>query len=382
MLQIDGQDLSTPLDLDTVKKDQFRGIVIFDRWQLNPIMNPVINSGPQMGLPKFYQIVNDPRAYDPNAPAPDGAPIASGGVNVHYSRIIRFTGIDLPFFQAITEQMWGESILERLWDRLISFDNVTMSAASLVDRASLRTVNINGFREVVAAGGEAQAGLMAQFEMMRLMQVNEGLTLLDKEDEFKSTAYSFAGLADMVLQFAQQLSGASGIPLMRLFGQPPAGLGATGDADIRMYYDNIKAQQESKLSEGWTKLLAVMWRSTYGVAAPEDLDFTFTPLWQMSQTDKANVAKTTTESALSAFEAGITTQKTTLQELREQSSVTGIFTNITDEDINAADDEPPVPGEMEDGEEAPMPDKDGEGEGGPVKSLDGMTRIKKWLLRK
>ena len=179
------------------------------------------------------------------------------------------------------------------------------------------------------------------FELMRKVQVNEGLTLLDKNDTFASTSYTFAGLSDMMLQFGQQLAGASGIPLVRLFGQSPAGLSATGDSDIRMYYDNIKAQQESVLRNPMDVVLKVMWRSTFGDAAPDDLEFDFTPLWQMSAVDKANNAKTATETILGAFENNVIDKPTAMLELRATAGETGIFSNITDEAIEEAKEEPP-----------------------------------------
>lgn len=359
IIQIKGQDLSTPLNLDSIGKDQFQGIVVYDRWQLNPVLSPVIDSGPMMGLPAFYQIVNNPAWIDPNLKQ-------NSLQTVHYSRCIRYTGIDLPYYQAITENMWGESILERLWDRLISFDNASLSAGQLIDRANLRTVGIDGLREIIAAGGEALAGLVSQFEMMRQLQVNEGLTLLDKEDTFQSTAYSFAGLSDMLLQFGQQLAGASGIPLVRLFGQSPAGLSATGEADIRMYYDNINAQQEAKLRDPFEVLLKVMWRSVYGKPAPDDLEFTFTPLWQMSAMDKATIAKSNAETITGAFDAGLVSQKVAMMELRDSSGDTGLFSNISDEDINSAEeDAAPLPDEAPPGQEVP-----GEEKPEPVKAKD------------
>lgn len=370
VLQIKGQRLDTPLDLDTIGKDQFQGIVSFDRWQLNPVLNKVIDSGPEMGLPTFYQIVSNPESYMPTAPT------ATGEITVHHSRCIRYTGIDLPFYQAITEMMWGESILERLWDRLISFDNATMSSAQLIDRANLRTVGIEGLREIISAGGEAQKGLEAMFEMMRLVQVNEGLTLLDKNDTFTSTAYSFSGLSDMMLQFGQQLAGASGIPLVRLFGQSPAGLNATGEADIRMYYDSINSQQESKLRNPIEVLLKVMWRSTFGKPAPDDLEFTFTPLWQMSALDKATIAKTNTETIIGAHEAGLVPLETSMRELRNISGDTGVFSNISEEDIAEAEaEEPPLP-DIE-------PAKEGEIKK-PLPSLDAKpgNKVIKWLMGK
>lgn len=375
VLQIEGQDLSTPLRLDTIAKNQFKGIVAYDRWQLNPILQEPINSGPNMGLPSRYQIVNDPREMEPTYKP--GA-YYNGLQTVHHSRCVRFVGIELPYFQAITEMMWGESVLERAWDRLIAFDNSTMSSASLIDRANLRTVGIQGLREIIAAGGQALQGLEAFFEMMRLKQVNEGLTLLDKEDVFTSTSYSFSGLSDLMLQFGQQIAGATGTPLVRLFGQSPAGLNSTGEADLRMYYDNINAQQEAKLRNPMDLILRIMWQSTFGTPAPEDLEFTFSPLWQQTPTDKATNSKTTTETVLGAFESGVTNRATTLAELRDSSGETGIFANITDEDIEEAkNDEPPLPDE-EPGATPPAVNPDEKEP--PVKNLDSkFKRLKRMV---
>jgi chemotaxis protein histidine kinase CheA len=224
---------------------------------------------------------------------------------------------------------------------------------------------------------------------MRSVQVNEGLTLLDKEDTFASTAYSFAGLSDMMLQFGQQLSGASGIPLVRLFGQSPAGLSSTGDADIRLYYDNINAQQEAKFRTGWETVLKVLWRSTYGVDAPKDLEFTFAPLWQMSAMDKANIAKTNAETISGAHQEGLVSTATAMKELRQSAGDTGVFSNITDEDILKAEeqaDEPPMP----EGE-APAPQAEGDTDKVPLAETglneyprkpvvkDAFSKLKAWL---
>ena len=381
VIQIDGQDLSTPLDLDTIAKDQFQGLAIYDRWQLNPNLQDTIDSGPELGLPASYAIVTSSAATQSET---SGQEQASGQIIVHHSRVIRFIGIELPFFQAQTEMFWGESRLERLWDRLISFDNATMSSAQLIDRANLRTVGVDGLREIIAAGGEAQAGLLAQFEMMRSLQVNEGLTLIDKEDSFASTAYSFAGLSDMMLQFGQQLAGASGIPLVRLFGQSPAGLNSSGEGELRTYYDNINAKQESRLRNPWEVLVKVLWRSVYGEGAPKDLELAFTPLWQTSELDKATIAKTNAESVVGTYDAGIINRETALKELRAVSSNTGLFSYISDEDIKESEgEEPPLPDAPEEASAA------GEGEENAKESmsfgdsapLSAMQKIKKWLLR-
>lgn len=360
VIQVEGQDLATPLKIDTIQKGQFKGIVVYDRWQLNPDLTRVINAGPNMGLPEYYYIVT---GETPGTPAPT----AIGQITVHHSRVIRGIGIKLPFFQAITEMMWGESVLERLWDRLISFDSVTMSTANLIERANNRTVGVEGYRQIIAAGGKAQQALEKQFEAMRMFQSNEGMTVLDKNDTFQTTNYTFAGLPDVILQFGQQLSGASQIPLVRLFGQSPAGLNSTGESDLRMYYDGINAKQEADLRPAFNVLVHVMWRSFFGRPAPKDIEFTFTPLWQMSAMDKATVAKTNTETVLGAMDSGVIDRATAMKELRASSGDTGLFSNITDEQVAEAEEEPPPDAILPEGENEVAD---------PVKSLDSKTQKK------
>jgi len=81
--------------------------------------------------------------------------------------------------------------------------------------------------------GRMYEALIKQIELIRLYQSNEGMTLMDAKDKFEAHQFSFAGLPDVLLQFGQQISGAIGIPLVRLFGQSPAGLNSTGESDTR-----------------------------------------------------------------------------------------------------------------------------------------------------
>lgn len=395
VLQIKGQKLDTPLDVATVGKGQFIGLSVYDRWQLQPDLFRVIQEGPEIGLPMFYDIITTSASGSPAsssmAPEIEGQEKMTGLVRVHHSRVIRNIGIQLPFFQAITEQLWGESVLERLWDRLISFDSATMSSANLIERANNRIVRVDKLREIIAAGGKAQQGLESMFEMMRVMQTNEGLTLLDKEDEFESVQYTFSGLDALLLQFGQQLAGASGIPLVRLFGQSPAGLSATGESDLRTYYDNINSQQESRLRSAWDLLLKVLWQSTFGKPAPDDIEFDFVALWQMSALDKATIAKSNTETIVGAVEGLGIKRSTGMKELRDASGDNGLFSNISDDEIAEAEEEdenPPlpvgnIPGENESGG---LPIPSGKDPAEVVKNLDSkwakaVDTIRRWVAR-
>ncbi|PPE78293.1 hypothetical protein C3941_19725 [Kaistia algarum] len=340
VILVEGQDLATPLRMETVARGAFKGLLCLDRWVVVPAIEEVVEEfGPDLGRPAWYDVMI-------SAPA-------LRGQRIHHSRVIRIDGHDLPYWQRVAEYGWGLSIVERIYDRLVAFDSTTQGAAQLVYKAHLRTVSVEGLRDILAAGGPAEAALIKMFEMIRLMQSSEGLTLLDAKDTFEAHSYTFAGLSDLLLQFAQQLSGALQIPLVRLFGQSPAGLNATGDADIRNYYDQISAQQESRMRFGVEKVLELTYRSDIGGEPPEELDFSFNSLWQMSETEKSTIAVGTTAATTQAFEAGIVDRPTAMRELKQSSDVTGIWTNLTDDLITEAENEPPEPGEGVDVAELP-----------------------------
>lgn len=335
VLMIDGQDMSTPLRIETIGKNQFKGLLVLDRWMVEPTLEDLVTDyGPSIGLPKFYNVTAD-------APALRRA-------KIHHSRcVFRMVGVELPYWQRVMENLWGISVFERLYDRMVAFDSATQGASQLVYKSYLRTLKVKEMRKAIGTGGQALAKLVEYTEMTRRFQGVEGLTLIDADDDLTaSTHNAFSGLSDALMQFGQQLSGALQVPLTRLFGQSPAGFN-TGDSDIRTYYDGIKQKQELEMEAPETMLYRVLAKSV-GVNLPEGFRVQRRSLWQMTDTEKADYATKVSQSVSTVEESGIIDRATALKELRESSEITGIFSHITDEDITEAESEgPPVPDDIE-----------------------------------
>lgn len=334
VLLVDGQDPSTPLRLSTIKKDQFAGIITFDRWQVEPSLHDLVSDyGPCIGLPRFYRINN-------------GSPALSGA-RVHYSRVVRLEGIKLPYQQSLIENLWGLSIIERAYDRMIAFDSASTGAAQLIYKSYLRTFSVEGLREIVAAGGDAVNGLIRYVDMMRRFQSIEGITLLDSKDTFQADSHTaLGGMSDVMKLLAEQVSGAWQIPMTRLFGQSAGGF-SSGDEDIRNYYDTISQQQVAQLLVGVTKIYRALVASN-GIKWNDDTSISFKSLWKTSDNEKADIAEKHSNVVVKLTDAGIIDRATALRETQQLSKVTGVMTNITEEMITEAEgEEPPAP-EQED----------------------------------
>ncbi|NHN93429.1 DUF1073 domain-containing protein [Acetobacter sicerae] len=327
ILLVDGQDVSTPLNLEAVGKDQFRGIYAIDRWITQPdYENCITDIGPQMGNPVYYQIV------------PGIGPLS--GKYVHHSRVIRMDGIRLPIYQRQYENGWGMSIVERIFDALTAYDSATMGAAQLVYTARLRVMKVKDYKKVLGGTDDrAKRGLNAQMDNIRMWQTNEGMTVIDSEDDFNAITYAFAGLSDILTQFGQQISGAIRTPMTRLFGQSPAGF-STGESDLRQYHEGIAQQQEMQRPDVH-KVLDLVWRSKYGTPAPEEMSFKFAPLMGMTADQKAEMAAQRTNSVVAAFSAGLVGAGTALKELKAGAEYDGAWNTISEDEIAEAENEPP-----------------------------------------
>lgn len=328
-----GYDLSQPLRLDWIMPGDFAGLLIFDRWNgVNP-SNELIEdiSDPDYGYPKYYTVTD---------------PAGGGSVKIHHSRVIRFTGNTLPFWEEIAEMQWGASVVESVFDELKKRDNVSWNIAQLTFMANIRVLKMQDLGQLLAAtDSESQAELLRTLEAQNMLLNNMGMQVMDAADGLETHQYTFGGLADCYQQFIMDISGAAEIPVTKLFGRSPSGLNATGESDLQNYYDMIAEKQESYLRPILNKVLPPFIISTLG-SLPDDFDFEFDPVAEPTDKERADLAKCGTDNVVAAYNAGLISQRTALQELKQQSERTGVWTNITDEDIERASDTVEQPGEM------------------------------------
>lgn len=326
LIQGQGDDLSEPLDLELIMPGDFVGLMILDRWNgVSPSSELVDDiADPEYGLPKYYNVTD---------------PVDGTMVSVHHSRCVRFVGNDLPYWEELSEVMWGASVVESVFDELKKRDNVSWNIAQLTFMANMRILKMNDLGQLLAStDSTSQQELYRTIQAQNVLMNNMGLMVMDAADSIESHQYTFGGLAECYQQFIMDIAGAAEIPVTRLFGRSPAGLNATGESDLQNYYEMIAEKQETYLRPIFSKLLPVICMSVFG-AVPDDLDFEFDPVAEPSDEQRADLAKTGTDIVVSAVGAGLVSPRTGLKELKQQSERTNVWTNITDEDIEKASDE-------------------------------------------
>jgi len=323
LIRVRGQEgrLEEPLDLEAVLPGAFEGIQIFDRWTgVAPEERLVFQRGRM--LPEYYRIDS-----------------AESGIHirVHHSRVVRFTGGVLPYLEELAELYWGESDIEPVYDDIVLYDNVMHNMGALTFRANTDTLEVDNLDQLFSVGsGQQQRRFWNTMQAQSVLRSNFGMQLVNRGDQIHNTQYSFTGFDHVVEGVQLNLSAKTHIPVTRLFGRSPAGLNATGESDMKTYYDYVDTLRETRLRPILEQVIPVLCMSALG-EVPKGLEIQFPPLWTPTARETAEIAGQKAAAVRDMFQAGLLRADTAMKELKALSDETGMFGSISGEEIQAAE---------------------------------------------
>lgn len=194
-------------------------------------------------------------------------------------------------------QGWGDSVLTATMDAIRNTDATMANIASLVFEAKVDVFKFQGFAKLLAES-KNDALLSRRLNAQAAMKGINGAVVIDKEDEYEQKSASFAGLPEVAAKFQDTVSGASGIPVTRLYGRASVGLSGSGDGDERVYYDRIGHQQTTRISPALAGLDDCILYAAMGSVDPS-VYYEWRPLRQMTETERADIFSKTATAARS-----------------------------------------------------------------------------------
>lgn len=322
-------DLTKPLpmkdgavDYSVIGKGGLRYMHVFDRWRANydGVLDNMDVASPNLGKPMYHVL--------------SGGADMFTGQRVHWSRVIRFGGSWVPWTIEMSNAMWPDSDLQAVLDNLRTYDSTTSAIASLIFEANIDVIRSSSLVKNLAADGGEDA-VNKRYLQIAKQKSNYRMMVLDKdEEEYQRFPFQFSGLDKIWDKVMLDVAGATGYPVTRLFGQAPAGLNATGDADMRNYYDGVASGMELDLRPSMHTLLEVIIRNELG-RLPDGFGFDFGPLWQPDPMQKADIQlKRAQRDKLYVVDIQCATPGLIMRELKED----GVFRTAEDEDVKLAEE--------------------------------------------
>ena len=285
-----------------------RYLHVMHRWEISPgeIDRDVLSPG--FGEPGWYQVASAGR----------------GGVRLHPSRVVRLAGAELP--DGAGTDGWGDSVLQAVMDAIRHAGLAAQGVATLIHEAKLDVIRIPQLTQNLAQADYAQR-LVDRFTLANTMKGLVNALVIDKEEEWDRKQLSFAQLPEIMQQYLQIAAGAADIPATRLLGQAPAGLNATGEGDIRNYYDRIAAEQRVTLGPALRRLDEALILSALGSRPPE-IRSEWAPLWQLGAGEVAAIGKTKAETSALYAASGLIPPEVLARAVRNQVVEDGTYPGI------------------------------------------------------
>lgn len=306
----DGQAVDQPLRIDKIKKGGLKHIKVVDRHRidrsdLQPIENPLDSN---YGMPIHYRFVNT-------------------NIRIHHSRLIRFDGVELPFDEFKRNNYMSDSVLDRLYEALTNFNTVASGSASMVYETNVDVMKVKGLMNYIQSP-EGTNLIQKRFTLAGMLKSFNNMLLLDAEEDFEKKQNSFASIPDLLYAHALFLAGGSDIPATRLLGSSASGLNATGEGDMKNYYDTIRSRQSNDYKPKLDYFDQIMARNL-GISPDADLSYEFNSLFQMTPKEQADTDFVNAQRDQIYLDKGVVPEYTVAKDLKQNST----YTNLTDEHI-------------------------------------------------
>ena len=290
----DGRPLNEPVNEDGIKGVYW--LQVFDRHETvisTDYINKDINSE-NYGKPDFYQ-VHDHRT--------------SAMFVVHHSRVLRMDWGILPQRLQSRTQGWGDSVIQSVYNEIKNYGAAFANTSAMMQDFVNGILKIPGLSQSLAQScSETDQQLMKRLDFANLSKGVTNMMVLDGDEVYEKLSTNVAGVSELLDRFMLSVSSVTGIPITLLFGRAPAGLNATGDSDIRNFYDMVKQLQEAKLKPVLEKLIYYIMKSEYGPfdgVEPDYWSIQFAPLWQNTEEQEANIRRTVAETDAIYLDRGV-----------------------------------------------------------------------------
>lgn len=265
-----------PLNLRTLRS--VNSLVLMNRYELQANTTDLEEdlASPNFGLPEFYDLT------------PEGS--SAKNFKIHNSRLIRFEGEKLPVRLFINNQFWNDSVLSKLFNTLSRFNQSHDALSQIIIDFRISVLKLKNLFQAVSAGKDK--AVQKRLELIQETKSNMSMMLLGNEDEFQQVTHSMQGVKDVMSEIDKKMVADSGYPHTILLGESPSGLGATGESELRDYYDTVGQEQETVIRRPLETIFNLIFLSKDGPTGgkiPEKFEFDFKPIFKLTEESRAKM---------------------------------------------------------------------------------------------
>lgn len=223
------------------------------------------------------------------------------GKEVHRTRLLLFVAREVPDLLKPSYQFGGLSLSQMAKPYIDNWLRTRQAVADLIWTFSTMILSTDT-ETLVQPGAEL---LMNRLQVFSNLRTNQGLMVLNKSsEELNNVSVPLSTLDALQAQSQEQMCSVTNTPVVKLLGIQPAGLNASSQGELTVWYDWNAAYQEKFYDPRLTTVIDLLQYDLWGERDP-DIVHEWEPIEELTEEQKANVQKTKADTDGALIGAGV-----------------------------------------------------------------------------
>jgi phage-related protein (TIGR01555 family) len=319
------EDYKKPLVISKMSKGSFLGIKPLSRlYQIQPNLSSelVTEVGEEHGIYSANEI-GQPKYFRVNLSGDTEA--QAKYFDVHRSRLLLYSSIQLTWVEKRIEMYFGPSLLERCYSDFARYESLLAQVNKLAQRSNIPVLNVANLPQASLTNDK-----FVEFVTRRVKGINFGVSagnmilLGDPErEQFKFETADFQNIVEILEHYRENLSGSLDAPASEIFDSKSTN-------DEKRHLTKVAEIQEREIRQWYKKLIPILYKNRYGKNL-KDYGFTFKSLEMSTEKEKAEKLSMVVEMIDTLYQDNFIDVESAHDMLREaQDNVSDMFNAITE----------------------------------------------------
>lgn len=207
------------------------------------------------------------------------------GDTVHESRFIDIISRPVPDILKPSYNFGGLSLTQLMEDYVIDWRDAKKNVIKI-----LRTLRMRALKTDMDARLAEPGEFDKRVKLFTKYQDNFGIWAIDNSEDLLHMQTSLSELSNLLSNYQDQMCIPARITNLKLLGNAPAGLNASGDAELETWHETISGMQERDIRRALENIFKIIQLSEFG-EIKENIFFEFRPLDEISEKEKAEIAE-------------------------------------------------------------------------------------------
>lgn len=238
------------------------------------------------------------------------------GQEVHASRLLTIVDNPPPVLLRPAYNFLGIPQAQILWDYVLHWNKARETGVGILEKLNFLVYKTD-FNMTLEAGGVS--ALDAKMLAISRYRNNNSVYAIDKEDDVINIQATISGVVDIIRQALEFIASINRTPAVKLLGISPSGFNATGESDLRNYYDHIRTRQETH-REVIQKCLEIIQLAEFG-KIDKSITFEFNELGKADEAAEAMTASTKVNTISTLMDRNVVTAEEVRDIVRQDKTI-------------------------------------------------------------